>query len=438
MRVNGLDTPWGRDDLVAVARLGRRRRAPAQGRVPRGGVAALDILAAHGAPESLAVWCMVETPRGVLAAAAIAAASPRVGALVVGTSDLAKELGARPTRDRLPLATSLGLVVLAARAHGLVALDGVHLDLDDEDGFIAACRQGRDMGFDGKTLIHPKQIAAANAAFGPSAEEIAGARRVIDVHDAAAAAGKGVAVLDGRLIENLHAAEARRVVALAEAIGALESAATTGGVNAAPRSKPRHQWQGADHAEAIAHHDRGGCPRSRRDRRSRSGRRACRGRRGRRGRRDSGQAAGSRTTPPAWPRSRRATTRGRSPCSTTSVERDGKNADAYNWLAYATRKNGDPAASIPIYEKALAIDPKHRGAHEYIGEAYLMLGDVAKAKRHLAALDSLCCLPVRGVPGSQEGGPGVRKAGQEVVGRAPASSRPRDTALGPCRILDEA
>src|SRR4029453_6201662 len=98
-----------------------------------------------------------------------------------------------------------------------------HLDLDDEDGFIAVCRQGRDMGFDGKTVIHPKQIAAANAAFGPSAEEIAGGRRGIDVQDAAA---QGVAVLDGRLIENLHAAEARRVVALAEAIGALESAAT--------------------------------------------------------------------------------------------------------------------------------------------------------------------------------------------------------------------
>jgi len=226
IRVNGLDTPWGRDDLIAAADSGAAAVLLPKVESPASVVAAHDTLAAHGAPESMAVWCMVETPRGILAAAAIAAASPRVGTLVMGTSDLAKELGARPTRDRLPLATSLGLVVLAARAHGRAALDGVHLDLDDEDGFIAACRQGRDMGFDGKTLIHPKQIAAANAAFGLSAEEIADARRVIDVHDAAAAAGKGVAVLDGRLIENLHAAEARRVVALAEAIGALESAAT--------------------------------------------------------------------------------------------------------------------------------------------------------------------------------------------------------------------
>ena len=226
VRVNGIDTPWGRDDLAAAARSGAAAVLLPKVEAPAVVAAALDVLSAHGAAASLAIWCMIETPRGVLGAAAVAAASPRVGALVAGTSDLAKELGVRPTRDRSGLATSLGLVVLAARAHGLAALDGVHLDLDDEDGLRAACRQGRDMGFDGKTLIHPKQIAAANAAFGPSAEEIEGARRIIDAHAAAASAGRGVAVLDGRLIENLHAAQARRVVALAEAIGALESAAT--------------------------------------------------------------------------------------------------------------------------------------------------------------------------------------------------------------------
>src|SRR5436190_3844345 len=122
---------------------------------------------------------MIETPLGVLAAADIAAASPCIGALVLGTSDLANDLHARPARDRLPLLTALGLVLLAARAHGLAVLDGVHLDLADEDGFAAVCRQGRELGFDGKTLIHPKQIATANTAFAPSPDEIERARRIV-------------------------------------------------------------------------------------------------------------------------------------------------------------------------------------------------------------------------------------------------------------------
>lgn len=225
VRVNGLDTVWGRDDLAAVAKSGAAAVLLPKVESAAAVTAALAALDAHGAPETMAAWCMLETPSGILGAEAIAAASPRVGALVMGTSDLTAELGARPTRDRMPLATSLGLAVLAGRAHGRVVLDGVHLDLDDDDGFAAACRQGRDMGFDGKTLIHPKQIAAANAAFSPSPGEIARARRVIGAHGTAAAAGRGVAVLDGRLIENLHAAEASRLIAVADAISALESAA---------------------------------------------------------------------------------------------------------------------------------------------------------------------------------------------------------------------
>ena len=182
----------------------------------------LDLLDTLGAPPELAVWCMIETPLGVLAAADIAAASPRVGALVLGTSDLANDLHARPARDRLPLLTALGLVLLAARAHGRAVLDGVHLDLADAEGFAAACRQGRELGFDGKTLIHPDQIAPANAIFAPSAEEVARAKRLIAAYAEANASGKGAARFEGRLIEALHVAEAQRTLALADAIAAKE------------------------------------------------------------------------------------------------------------------------------------------------------------------------------------------------------------------------
>jgi citrate lyase subunit beta / citryl-CoA lyase len=161
---------------------------------------------------------MLETPRGILNAPSIAAAHPRVAALVMGTSDLTKDLHARHTRERVPLLTSLQVCVLAARSCGITALDGVHLDLDDDDGFAAACRQAADFGFDGKTLIHPKQVALANEIFAPAAGEVDWARRVIAAHADALARGRGVAVLDGRLIENLHVDDARRVLALAEAI----------------------------------------------------------------------------------------------------------------------------------------------------------------------------------------------------------------------------
>ena len=168
----------------------------------------------------MTIWCMLETPRGILEAYAIAAATPRVGALVMGTSDLTKGLRARHTRGREPLLTSLGLCVLAARAAGVAALDGVHLDLDDDAGFAAACRQAADMGFDGKTLIHPRQIDAANAAFSPTEAEVGWARRVVTAHGEAQAQVLGIVVLDGRLIENLHVEDAHRVLALAGAIAA--------------------------------------------------------------------------------------------------------------------------------------------------------------------------------------------------------------------------
>lgn len=220
VRVNALDTPWGRDDLAAIAQSGVDAVLLPKVESAAAVHEALGVLDAGGGPGDLPLWCMLETPRGVLRAEAIAAASPRVAALVMGTSDLTKDLRARHTPDRRPLATSLGLCVLAARAHGLAALDGVHLDLDDEAGFRAACRQAAAMGFDGKTLIHPRTIAAANDAFSPSADEVARARRIIDAHADAVARGQGVVVVDGRLVENLHVEDARRVAALAAAIAA--------------------------------------------------------------------------------------------------------------------------------------------------------------------------------------------------------------------------
>ena len=221
VRTNALASPWGYDDLVMAATSGADAVLLPKVESADTVRQAESVLHAAGAPDGLAIWCMMETPLGMLRAAEIAGASPRLGALVMGTSDLAKDLHAAHTRDRLPMITSLGLCLLAARAHGLAILDGVHLDLDDEEGFAHACRQGRELGFDGKTLIHPKTIAACNTAFAPSADEVAHARRIIDAHAAALAEGKGVVVVDGRLVENLHVESARRLVALADAVAAM-------------------------------------------------------------------------------------------------------------------------------------------------------------------------------------------------------------------------
>ena len=221
VRINGFDTPWGEADADAIATCGAD--AVLLPKVESAAmVAALETrLVGAGAPATLALMCMMETPRGILAADAIAGASDRLTALVMGTSDLIKDLHAQHTPDRLPALTSLSLCVLAARAHGLAVIDGVHLDLHDDAGFATACAQGRVLGFDGKTLIHPKTVAAANAAFAPSDDEVAFCRRIIAAHAEAAAAGKGVVVVEGELIENLHVANAQRLVAFAAAIAAL-------------------------------------------------------------------------------------------------------------------------------------------------------------------------------------------------------------------------
>jgi citrate lyase subunit beta/citryl-CoA lyase len=220
LRVNALDTPWSLADLTTAAASGASAIVLPKVEGAAAVLTAERVLAMSGAPRSVCLWAMIETPRGVLAAAEIAASSPRLTCLVAGTSDLVKELGARATPGRAEVLPSLGLLLLAARAHGLAALDGVHLDLDDDAGFEAACRQGRDLGFDGKTLIHPRTIEAANRVFAPSAGEVATARRIIAAHGEAAARGEGLTVVDGRLVEHLHVETARRTVALAEAIAA--------------------------------------------------------------------------------------------------------------------------------------------------------------------------------------------------------------------------
>jgi citrate lyase beta subunit len=224
IRINGLDTAWGGDDLARACAAGPDAillpKVEAAADVER----AAGLLADHGAPERTRIWAMMETPRGVLNAAAIAAAHPRLAGFVLGTNDLAKDLGAAHTPDRLPLVTSLGLCLLAARAVGLVCIDGVYNAFQDADGLRAACVQGREMGFDGKSLIHPDQIAVANAVFGPSTEDVGLAEAQVAAFEAAEARGEGVAVVEGRIVENLHVVAARRLLARAAAIRALEEA----------------------------------------------------------------------------------------------------------------------------------------------------------------------------------------------------------------------
>jgi citrate lyase subunit beta/citryl-CoA lyase len=221
IRVNGLDTEWHADDLRAAAEAG-----PAAVVVPKVGsvadVAAIEKgLEAAGAPDHTAIWAMVETPVAMLHAEEIAAASERLTVLVMGTNDLAKELHAEHVPGRQPLLTGLGLCLLAARATGKVILDGVYNDIKDEAGFEAECVQGRQLGFDGKTLIHPSQLEPANRVWAPAAEAVDDARALIATFEAAVAEGKGVVTHNGRMIENMHVDNARRTLALADAIAAL-------------------------------------------------------------------------------------------------------------------------------------------------------------------------------------------------------------------------
>ncbi|GAA2506144.1 CoA ester lyase [Streptomyces thermolineatus] len=218
IRVNGPGTPWHEDDLRAAAQAG-----PDAVVVPKVDSARTvreveEALVAAGAPERTKIWAMLETPVAMLHAEEIASASERLTVLVMGTNDLVKELHAQFVPGRAPLLPGLGLALLGARAAGKVILDGVYNDVKDPEGFEAECLQGRQMGFDGKTLIHPGQLEAANRVFAPSEEEVERSRRVIDAFEEARREGRGVATVDGRLIENLHVDMARQVLATVEAI----------------------------------------------------------------------------------------------------------------------------------------------------------------------------------------------------------------------------
>ncbi|WP_171175816.1 CoA ester lyase [Ruegeria sp. HKCCD8929] len=216
VRINGLDTPWGQADAKAV----RDMNADAV-LLPKVNAAA-DVDALAAITGDLPIWAMMETPRGMLNAAQIAA-HPLMAGFVMGTNDLAKELQTRFRPDRLPLITSLGLCLLAAKAEGLIAIDGVYNAFKDDEGLVAECTQGRDMGFDGKTLIHPAQVEITNAAYAPSEDEVDLARRQIAAFEETEAQGQGVAVVDGKIVENLHVASAREILAKAEAITALQA-----------------------------------------------------------------------------------------------------------------------------------------------------------------------------------------------------------------------
>lgn len=216
VRINGLDTEWGCADAAAVATMDCDAILLPKVDTP----ADLDALAAI--TGDLPLWAMMETPRGMLNAAAIAA-HPKLQGMVMGTNDLAKDLQTRFRPDRLPLMAGLGLCLLAAKAEGVIITDGVYNAFKDAEGLQIECEQGRDMGFDGKTLIHPAQVDVANAAFAPSEAEIDLSRRQIAAFEEAEAAGQGVAVVDGKIVENLHVATAREILAKADAIAALSA-----------------------------------------------------------------------------------------------------------------------------------------------------------------------------------------------------------------------
>ncbi len=220
IRVNSIETEWFEADVRSAAAAG-----PSAVVVPKissvADVATVErLLESVGAPDYTKIWAMLETPAAMVNAVEIATCSERLEVLIMGTNDLAKELHAGLVPGRHPLLWGLATCVNAARFAGKVILDGVYNDIKNEAGFVDECRQGAEMGFDGKTLIHPSQLDVANAAFAPSPAEVETARRVIEAFETGIAEGKGVIQLDGKMIENLHVANAQRAIAISEAIAA--------------------------------------------------------------------------------------------------------------------------------------------------------------------------------------------------------------------------
>ena len=224
IRCNGLGTPWAEADIEAIAGSGADAILVPKVESASQVTHVVSLLDTAGAPPEMAVWAMMETPKGILRAEEVAGAHPRLGLFVMGTNDLVKDMRARHTPMRLPMVTALGIGMLAARAHDLTILDGVYNDIKDVEGFRAVCQQGLELGFDGKTLIHPSQVEPCNEIFAPSAAELELAARIVAAFRQAQADGKAVVTVDGRMIENLHVEQAERALALAAAIGELQAA----------------------------------------------------------------------------------------------------------------------------------------------------------------------------------------------------------------------
>ena len=218
VRINPLESPWGKDDLEAVCELSVDGVVVPKIESAQMVADVVDLMGAKGA--SLPVWAMLETPLAIMR---VALNSPGLGVLLMGTSDLSKELRLPPDAPTAGLMWSLQQSVVAARAAGVDIIDGVHLDLADDAGFKSACQRARALGFDGKSLIHPKQVAAANEAFAPSSDDVVHAQAVMQAHADAISRGSGVAVLNGKLVENLHVEQAERVMAVQAAIETLEA-----------------------------------------------------------------------------------------------------------------------------------------------------------------------------------------------------------------------
>jgi len=218
VRINGLGSAWFDADVAAIAGSGADGVLLPKVEDAETVRQVETRLVAAGAREALTIWCMMETPLGILRSAEIAGASPRVAGMIMGTNDLALDLRCKQTPDGAAFVTSFSLCILAARAHGIAIIDAVYNDLSDDAGFEESCRRGRILGFDGKSLIHPKTIDAANRLYGPSVEEVEWATKIVEAFEMARAEGKGVIAVDGKMVEDLHVREAQRLLAMSKSL----------------------------------------------------------------------------------------------------------------------------------------------------------------------------------------------------------------------------